>query len=164
MLHREGVCSNDTVFQLLWRVHLFISVEVEFEFPAAEAISTAVAHEQKGNCMNYFDNEEGAALKTAFEEEVLRWPDVTATLMFGCPSYQADGTLFAVLVTGGVALTRLPDGHREQVAQTFETGPFQAGERTVTKWVQVTIDDLAALNTLVPHIEASYESAREESG
>ena len=113
--------------------------------------------------MKYFDREGGAALKTAFEGEVLDWPDVIATTMFGCPSYQADGTLFAVLVTDGVALTRLPNDHRERVAQRFETGPFQAGDRTVTKWVQVTIDDVDALDALVSHIKASYESALEES-
>ncbi len=113
--------------------------------------------------MKYFDKEEGAALKTAFEDLVLDWPDVTAKTMFGCPSYQADGTLFAVLVTDGVALTRLPSDQREQVERAFETGPFQAGERTVTKWVQITIDDVAALDSLGPHIEASYEAALEES-
>ncbi len=113
--------------------------------------------------MKYFDKEAGAALKTAFENEVLEWPDVTATTMFGCPSYQAAGTLFAVLVTDGVALTRLPSDHRDQVAATFESGPFHAGERTVTKWVQVTMDDVDALDSLVPHIKASYESALEEA-
>jgi hypothetical protein len=113
--------------------------------------------------VKYFDEEAGAALKAAFEDVVLGWLDVTGTAMFGCPSYQADGTLFAVLVTDGVALTRLPSDHREQVAQAYETGPFQAGERTVTRWVQVTIDDVAVLDSLVPHIRASYKSALEES-
>jgi hypothetical protein len=113
--------------------------------------------------MKYFDEDEGAALKSAFDEVVLDWPNVTAKTMFGCPSYQADGTLFAVLVTDGVALTRLPSDHREQVSQAFETGPFQAGERTVTKWEQITIDDVTELDSLVPHINASYESALEES-
>ena len=113
--------------------------------------------------MKYFDKDEGAALKSAFDERVLDWPNVTAKTMFGCPSYQAEDTLFAVLVTDGVALTRLPSDHREQVTQAFETGPFQAGERTVTKWVQITIDDVAELDSLVPHIKASYESALEKS-
>lgn len=113
--------------------------------------------------MKYFDRDDGAALKSTFDEIVLDWPDVTTTTMFGCPSYQAKGTLFAILVTDGVALTRLPSDHREQVTQAFEIGPFQAGERTVTKWVQITIDDGAELDSLVPHIKASYESAREES-
>lgn len=113
--------------------------------------------------MTYFDKERGTALKTAFDDIVLGWPDVTATTMFGCPSYQADGTVFAVLVTAGVVLTRLPSDHRNKVEQTFETGPFRAGDRTVTKWVQVTIEDVADLDELVPHVKASYESALEES-
>ncbi|MUV56590.1 TfoX/Sxy family protein [Halogeometricum sp. CBA1124] len=113
--------------------------------------------------MNYFDKDEGAALKSAFDEVVLGWPNVTAKTMFGCPSYQAEGTLFAVLVTDGIALTRLPEDNREQVTQAFETGAFQAGERTVTKWTQVTIDDVAELDPLIPHIKASYESALGES-
>jgi hypothetical protein len=113
--------------------------------------------------MKYFDKDEGAALKSAFDERVLDWPSVTAKTMFGCPSYQAEDSLFAVLVTDGVALTRLPSEHREQVTRAFKTGPFQAGERTVTKWVQITIDDVAELDSLVPHIKASYESALKES-
>jgi len=113
--------------------------------------------------MTYFDNEEGAALKTAFEDVVLNWPGVTVKTMFGCPSYQANGTIFAVLVTDGVALTRLPGDHREQVERTFESGPFQAGEQTVTKWVQISIDDVVEIDSLVPHIKASYETALEES-
>ena len=111
--------------------------------------------------MKYFDSDEGAGLKSAFDALVADWPDVTATTMFGCPSYRADGTLFAVLVTDGVALTRLPDDHREQVAEAFETGPFQAGDRTVTKWVQVTVDGVE-LESLAPHVRASYESALAE--
>jgi hypothetical protein len=113
--------------------------------------------------MKYFDKDEGAALKSAFDEVVFDWPNVTAKTMFGCPSYQAEGTLFAVLVTDSVALTRLPSEHRKQVTQAFETGPFQAGERTVTKWVQITINDVAELDSLVPHIKASYASALKES-
>lgn len=112
--------------------------------------------------MKYFDKDAGAALKTAFEAMVLDWPAVTATTMFGCPSYQADETLFAVLVTDGVALTRLPSEHREQIRQAFETKPFQAGEKTVTKWVHVPIEDVTRLDALEPHIKASYEGALAE--
>ncbi|MDX1748448.1 MAG: TfoX/Sxy family protein [Halobacteriales archaeon] len=114
--------------------------------------------------MTYFDEDAGAALQSAFEEVVMDWPDVTATTMFGCPSYRADDTLFAVLVTDGVALTRLPADRREQVAKAFHGKPFLAGDRTVPKWVQVTVDDVADLRALVPHVKASYESALSESG
>ena len=113
--------------------------------------------------MRYFDPEDGAELKAAFEERVLSWPGVTATTMFGCPSYRADGTLFAVLVTEGVALTKLPADRREALDERFETGPFRAGERTVEKWVQVTVDDPTDIDALESDIEASYEAALEES-
>lgn len=33
----------------------------------------------------------------------------------------------------------------------------------MTKWVQITIDDVAELDSLVPHIKASYELALDES-
>lgn len=112
--------------------------------------------------MTYFDGEEAGDLKAAFDEAVLDWPDVTAETMFGCPSYRADGTLFAVLVTGGVALTRLPDDQREPLGRSFETGPFEAGDRTVTKWVQVTVDDGSDLDSLRPYVRASYEAAHGE--
>ena len=111
--------------------------------------------------MTYFDRPDGDELKSAFESIVTDWEAVTATTMFGCPSYRADGTLFAVLVTAGVALTRLSPDDRERVEAEFETGPFQAGDRTVTKWVQVTVDDVAELDALAPHVEASYEAALE---
>lgn len=113
--------------------------------------------------MTFFDREKGVALKTAFDDLVLGWPNATATTMFGCPSYQADGTLFAVLVTDGVVLTRLHSDHRDKVEQAFDTGPFQAGDRTVTKWVQVTIEHMNDLDALAPHVKASYESALKES-
>lgn len=113
--------------------------------------------------MTYFDEESGGALKAAFDEAVGEWPDVTATTMFGCPSYTAEGTLFAVLVTDGVALTRLPDDRRETVERTFDAGPFQAGDRTVRTWVQVPVEEVSDLDTLVPHVRASYESALADS-
>jgi len=112
--------------------------------------------------MTYFDAERGADLKTAFDERVASWPEVAARSMFGCPSYTADGTLFAVLVTDGVALTRLPDERRAELDRAFAVGPFRAGERTVPKWAQVTIAEPAALDDLLPFVRASYETALAE--
>lgn len=112
--------------------------------------------------MEYFDPEAGAALKAAFDSLVLEWPAVTAKTMFGCPSYQAAGTLFAVLTTDGVALTRLPAGPRAELEASFETSPFQAGGRTVTNWVHVPVADAADIDELEQYIEASYETARGE--
>ncbi|MBX0321962.1 TfoX/Sxy family protein [Halomicroarcula sp. F13] len=112
--------------------------------------------------MTYYDPETGAALKAALDDLVSEWPAVTERTMFGCPSYQADGTLFAVVVTDGVALTRLPETDRPELEAAFETGPFRAGERTVTKWVQVTVDE-DGVERLAPFVESSYEAALEET-
>lgn len=109
--------------------------------------------------MAYFDKNAGAPLKTAFEDLVADWQGVTAETTFGCPSYRADGTLFAVLVTDAVVLTRLPDDERERLHERFEVGPFQAGERTVEAWVQVELADVQALAALEPSVRASYEAA-----
>jgi hypothetical protein len=113
--------------------------------------------------MQYFDAESGADLKAAFDDLVADWNGVDAKTMFGRPSYRADGTLFAVLVTDGVALTRLPDEWRSELETVFETDPFQAGDRTVTKWVQVPVSGPTDLDALRPYVRASYETARGES-
>ena len=111
--------------------------------------------------MNYFDASEAAELRAAFDELVSGWDGLTTRSMFGCPSYQAEGTLFVVLVTEGVALTRLPPTERERLAESFETGPFRAGDRTVTKWVQVPADG-GTVEALEPYVRASYEAALAE--
>lgn len=108
---------------------------------------------------SYFDAEAGAPLLAAVDDLVADWPSVTSTKLFGCPSYRGAGTLFAVLVTGGIALTRLDDDDRAGLEDAFDTGPFQAGDRTVTKWVQVAVDDPATVADLEPYIRASYDAA-----
>ena len=112
--------------------------------------------------MQYFDAEQGEELKLAFEDLVLDWPSVAAKTMFGCPSYRADDTIFAVLVTDGVVLTRLPSDERTQLEQLFDTAPFEASGRTVADWVTVPVDGGSALGALRPYLEASYETALAE--
>ncbi|MFC7027636.1 hypothetical protein ACFQH8_09260 [Halomicroarcula sp. GCM10025710] len=62
---------------------------------------------------------------------------------------------------GGRRVDAAPPDQRAQLAAAFEAEPFQAGDRTVTSWVQVPVDD-ATLGPLVPYVEASYETARAE--
>ena len=108
--------------------------------------------------MSYFDVREADGPRAAFDELASGCDGVTTKTMFGCQSYQAEGTLFAVLVTEGVALIRLPGTDRERLADSFETGPFRAGDRTVTKWVQVPAGG-ETVAELEPYVRASYEAA-----
>jgi hypothetical protein len=68
--------------------------------------------------MKYYSEEATEPLRLRFEEKVLRWPKVSASKMFGCPSYQADGKLFAFLVTNGIVITQLTQTERACLANT----------------------------------------------
>lgn len=108
--------------------------------------------------MSYFDPESAGELKTAFDSRVLGWPDVSESLMFGCPSYRAD-ELFAVLVTEGVVVTRLGEEERGRLKREFGGKPFEAGGRKVESWAMVPVDDVEDLDPLLPFVRTSYETA-----
>lgn len=112
--------------------------------------------------MDTFDAEAGAALRTRFEGMVADWEAVTTHTMFGHPSYKAGGTIFALLRTEGVVLTRLPAAERERVEAEFGAGPFETGRGTIDKWVYVPVgaDDLDDLEFAV---RASHGAALGES-
>lgn len=106
-----------------------------------------------------YDASAGAGLKSAFEERVVGWPDVTATVLFGFPAYRVQGTVFAVLETDAVALTRLPFAGRVRLAEDHDVGPFEAYGQTIDSWVSVETSG-RGLDSLVPFVRESYETAR----
>lgn len=108
--------------------------------------------------MKYYAESEGSELRKAFERQVLYWPEVTTRTMFGCPAYLADGKLFAFLVTDGVVITQIRKRDREALSEAFETEPFKAGEREISRWLQVTIEDLDRLTRLMVLVRKSYET------
>ena len=109
--------------------------------------------------MQYFDETTGAGLRAAFDDLVGGWEEeVTTVTMFGCPSYRANGKVFAVLTTDAVALTRLPEEVRVELEAERETEPFDANGRTVRKWVQVPADG-SDLGEIERYVRASYEAA-----
>jgi len=57
--------------------------------------------------MKYYDESMMRELGESLEAVVLGWPGVTTKKLFGCPCYLVDKSMFALLVTGGVVLTRL---------------------------------------------------------
>ena len=112
--------------------------------------------------MQFYDSEHASELRAAFEDVVLDWRGVEPMTMFGCPAYRADGVLFALLVTEGVVLTRLPAESRETLEAAFETGPFSGSSRPPKQWVQVVVDAPAMVD-LVPFVRDSYEAALAEA-
>lgn len=104
----------------------------------------------------YYDEEHNQALRSAFEKYVLTWPYVTIRLMFGCPAYLVNGKLFAFLVNDGVVIAQILKLDREEIQETFETHVFQAGEREISRWFQVTIEDLKKLPKLIRFVKKSY--------
>lgn len=112
--------------------------------------------------METFDSDAGDALQTRFEELVRDWDGVTQHAMFGHPTYKAGGTIFALLRTDGVVLTRLPDDERGRLATEREVGPFEASGQTIEKWVEIPIgaDDLDEVRS---YVRASHAAALSES-
>ena len=71
--------------------------------------------------------------------------------------------MFALVVTGGVVITKLDDGQREREALT-KIHPWEQfkAHRTIKKWAHLI---LAAdeLEGVIPFIKQSYYSALDES-
>ncbi|WP_396610837.1 MmcQ/YjbR family DNA-binding protein [Haloferax sp. S1W] len=104
--------------------------------------------------------EQVALLATAVQQGVDSWPDVEQTTMFGCPSFRANGTLFAVVSEQGVSLTSLPREERAELAAQQQVVPFEANGRLVGSWATVHIDP-SHVGDLEDAIRASYEAARD---
>ena len=108
--------------------------------------------------MQYYSEDEGRELREALEAKVLSWPEVSTRLMFGCPAYLADGKLFAFLVSDGIVITQIRKRDREELGALFPTEPFKAGEREITRWVKVRLEDPSDLERLMRLVRRSYET------
>ena len=110
--------------------------------------------------MRYYREAATKKLRTAFEGEVLNWPEVSTKKMFGCPCYQARGKLFVFLVTNGIVITQLAGTDRDALSKRYPTSAFRAGKKTVPRWVRLSMESAKDLNRLIPFVRKSYESAR----
>jgi hypothetical protein len=107
--------------------------------------------------MIYYTEDEGHALREAFEREVLVWPKVETRSMFGCPAYVVEGKLFAFLVSDGVVITQIRKRDRQTLAEGFHTEPFTAGEREIERWRKVHLESVERLGRVLPYVKKSYE-------
>jgi len=101
--------------------------------------------------------------RSPFDKQVLRWPQVHSKNMFGCPSYQANGNLFAFLVTNGIVITELSQANRDKLSGKHQTNSFQAGKRILKNWINVAVRKKTDLNKIVSFEQESYRSALEKS-
>ena len=108
--------------------------------------------------MKYYSEETSKLLRLGFEEKVLRWPQVSTKRMFGCPSYQANGKLFAFLVTNGVVITQLSQADRDKISRQRHA-IFQGGKRIVQDWLRLPIENGIDLGRVMPFVRKSYDSA-----
>ncbi len=109
--------------------------------------------------MKYYSEEDMKNLRLAFEEKVLRWPQVSTKKMFGCPCYKANGKLFAFLVTEGIVIIQLEQADKETLSREHKTTFFQAGKKIVQDCVSVSIKNKEDLDRILPFVRKSYESA-----
>lgn len=106
--------------------------------------------------MRYYVEDQAWRLREVFEAIVLPWAGVTTRAMFGCPAYLVNDRLFAFLVTEGVVITQVRKHDREALAANFDIAPFQAGERTIERWILVKLPHPEAFPRLVPYVKKSY--------
>jgi TfoX/Sxy family transcriptional regulator of competence genes len=109
--------------------------------------------------MKYYEESRMKAIRESLEAEVLRWPGVTAKKMFGCPCYLVNKSMFALLVSGGVVLTRLDDREKVKLSTAFSTEPFRAGRRTVKNWLKAEINDTRDIPRILKFMEKSRRAA-----
>ena len=109
--------------------------------------------------MKYYSEEDTRDLRLALEKEILSWAEVTEKKMFGCPCYQVKGRLFAFLVTKGIVITQLSADDKEKLSSQHQTSFFQAGRKTVSKWIKIPLKGKRDLEELMSFVRKSYDEA-----
>jgi hypothetical protein len=81
--------------------------------------------------MPYYSEAESHDLRLHFEKIVLKWPGVHKKMMFGSPAYMTRKTSFAMLVTGGMILTRLSVPEKERLLEDRTAAYFEGHGRVM---------------------------------
>jgi hypothetical protein len=83
-------------------------------------------------------------------------------MMFGSPAYILGKTYFAMLVTGGIILTRLTEPEKERLLKDPGVGYFEGHGRVMKKWVRIPVSSPSDIDSCIPFIRSSYETARDK--
>ncbi len=89
--------------------------------------------------MKYYIEEETVRLKAALDREILSWEGVDERKMMGCPSYLVGRKMFALVVTGGILITKLDDESKKALSGVHPWKPFDA-HRTIKKWAHLELE------------------------
>ncbi len=101
-------------------------------------------------------------LRCIFEKTVLSWSNVTQKKTFGCPSYQANGKTFAILVTKGVLITKIDQAVKYTLPDQHQDSAIHAGKRNIEHWVRIPINDEAEIKKIMPVVKKSSEIVMQE--
>lgn len=109
-----------------------------------------------------YSEKEMKDLKCIFEKTVLGWSNVTQKKTFGCPSYQANGKTFAILVTKGVLITKIDQAVKDTLPDKHHDGSIHTGKRNIEHWVRVPINNEAEIEKIMPVVKKSSEIVMQE--
>jgi hypothetical protein len=113
--------------------------------------------------MPYYSETESRDLRLKVEEIVLEWPGVTKNMLFGSPAYTIGKAYFAMLVTGGIILTRLSEEDKARLLKDPYAGYFEGHGHVMKKWIHITVSTPSDLDRYLPYLRASYEAAHAEA-
>jgi hypothetical protein len=112
--------------------------------------------------MKSYSEKEMKDLRCIFEKTVLSWSHVTQKKTFGCPSYQADGKTFAILVTKGVLITKIDQAVKDTLPDQHQDGATHTSKRNIEHWVRIPINDEAEMEKIMPIVKKSSEIVLQE--
>ena len=113
--------------------------------------------------MPYYSEAESGELRLNVEKIVLVWPGVMKKMMFGSPAYVVGTTYFAMLVTGGIVLTRLNEQEKTRLLEDHRAGYFEGHGRVMKKWIHIPVHSPSDIDPYIPYLRSSYEAARDET-
>lgn len=112
--------------------------------------------------MRSYSEKEMKDLRCTFEKTVLTWSNVTQKKTFGCPSYQADGKTFAILVTKGVLITKIDQPVKDTLSDQHQDGAIHPSKRNIEHWVRIPINDEAEMEKIMHIVKKSSEIVLQE--
>ncbi|KTG10768.1 hypothetical protein AUR64_06145 [Haloprofundus marisrubri] len=110
--------------------------------------------------MVYPSAERSGRLSEAFENLVLSWPNVQVDYRHGYATYCVGTRPFAVVDGMRLALTDLTAESRAALENGWFVDPFRGETGVMETWSTVCISP-DELESLVPFVRRSYETARE---